>query len=557
MDSLARTEQSIETVRDLPSYFELLRKSTTQEPTVGFKVGDAIHTYTPRQILEVSDAAYPYYLKELGRAEERWKDDEEAPVIGILAYANIQWAATFLALSRLGYVVLSITHTLPKASREQLLVKTKCQALVWGSPLSQPDDGKIQAIPIIPLDQLKGDSALTEDQRADMTRLPKRIPSIAVIIHSSGSTGVPKTFPLIQTALMSRITSPDRDLGNTRKEFITSALYNSAGISLFLCALVKSASPMYYWDDTQPYTASELGKFLHTIRPDWTALYPSVLALAVQTPEGIEALRNCEQINVFGAICPQEVGDRIVDLGINISSSYAMSECGTLMTAWLRPAGDKVWDYMLPLPTAKDYIWMKLIEEANTESGSHNQLFECVILPGMRNCPPSMSNSNDPPGSFYTKDLFVKHPTLQDRWKLIGRRDDQIYNSTANHRVSALDYEHAIKAAASDVVEEVVLFGHGRDKLCLLVYPKALGSDFPTKAKDTVWKAIETKVNPRMSVPIEEHMIVMVDGEVPRTDKGNFIRPRVHLMNEEKINEAYRKDLNASMSETTRKMGSL
>ncbi len=62
---------------------------------------------------------------------------------------------------------------------------------------------------------------------------------------------------------------------------------------------------------------------------------------------------------------------------------------------------DREWAYLTPLPHVEDYILMKPFDDEN---------FECIILKGCPGC--EVSNSDDPPGSYHTKDLFVLHKTL-------------------------------------------------------------------------------------------------------------------------------------------------
>jgi hypothetical protein len=51
-------------------------------------------------------------------------------------------------------------------------------------------------------------------------------------------------------------------------------------------------------------------------------------------------------------------------------------------------------------------------------------LYECVYLAGY----PALTTSNldDPPGSFYSKDVFAPYPTILGRWKYISRLDDRV-----------------------------------------------------------------------------------------------------------------------------------
>ena len=89
----------------------------------------------------------------------------------------------------------------------------------------------------------------------------------------------------------------------------------------------------------------------------------------------------------------------------------------------------------LKSPTASATVFANwLIEEfANASKplaslamliSDESNVCECAVLDGHR--AKSISNSNEPPHSFHTSDLFVPHPTIENAWKFIGRADDRV-----------------------------------------------------------------------------------------------------------------------------------
>lgn len=53
-----------------------------------------------------------------------------------------------------------------------------------------------------------------------------------------------------------------------------------------------------------------------------------------------------------------------------------------------------------------------------------DDLYELVVLDGYKS--KVVSNSDDPPRSFHSNDLFSPHPIIPDAWKHIGRIDDRV-----------------------------------------------------------------------------------------------------------------------------------
>jgi long-subunit acyl-CoA synthetase (AMP-forming) len=177
----------------------------------------------------------------------------------------------------------------------------------------------------------------------------------------------------------------------------------------------------------------------------------------------------------------------------------------------------------------KDCIWMKPLA---------SDLFECVILPGLANC--VLSNSDDPPGSFHTGDVFVPHATLPDRWKLVGRTDDLI-NMSFSETFVALPFEDHVRS--HPLVDEAVVFGNGRPKLGLLVFcSEAARGLEPEQVLDGIWQRVE-QANRRGKpwTRVDRSMVVVLQSGTawPKTDKQNVIRPMVLRQFEDVIDAMY------------------
>lgn len=204
---------------------------------------------------------------------------------------------------------------------------------------------------------------------------------------------------------------------------------------------------------------------------------------------------------------------------------------GQLMTSFREP-GDKYWNYMRPLASAKP--WLRMIPIAG-------DVHECVVLDGL----PSkvMSNSDDPaPNSYRTRDTFVPHPTIPDAWRYLGRLDDRV-TLVNGEKVLPIPYENHIRE--HELVQEVVVFGVDKSIPGLIIIPSENAKDL---SKADILKALSPVIeeaNARAEAfgRISPEMIEVVDigTEYPRTDKGTVIRAAFYKQFADLIEDVYRR----------------
>lgn len=201
---------------------------------------------------------------------------------------------------------------------------------------------------------------------------------------------------------------------------------------------------------------------------------------------------------------------------------------GQLMTSF-RDAGDKAWNYMRPLASVKPYLkWVPVTEDT----------YELVVLDGL----PSkvLSNSDDPPNSYYTRDTFTPHPTIPDAWKYLGRLDDRV-TLVNGEKVLPIPYEHRIRQ--DELVHEAVVFGVGRAVPGLIIIPSEHAKDM---SKEELLKKMVPAIEDANSKAeafgrVSLEMVEILDHgiEYPRTDKGTVIRAAFYKQFSELIDSIY------------------
>lgn len=192
-----------------------------------------------------------------------------------------------------------------------------------------------------------------------------------------------------------------------------------------------------------------------------------------------------------------------------------------------RPPGDNAWNYVRENDRLSPYL--KWIPRGPN-------LFECCVLAGWS----AKVASNQPDGSYTTKDLFEPHPTIPRAWKYIARLDDTIV-LVNGEKFNPVQMEGRIRSDGG--VTEAVVFGSGRPYLGLLVVPSAPTSKLSREETLLlVWAAVEAaNKSVEAYARISRDMVKLLphDAQFPRTDKGSVIRQAFYKAYAEEIDAAY------------------
>lgn len=204
--------------------------------------------------------------------------------------------------------------------------------------------------------------------------------------------------------------------------------------------------------------------------------------------------------------------------GFHSNSEFYSTEAGLVAESISRPKGDPYWNYLRFFDNIQPYIWMKPLG---------NSLFECVYLAGH----PALttSNSNEPPGSFHSKDVFTPHPTIPNRWKYASRLDDRI-TLVNGEKVLPLPIEGYIKQ--DPLVHEAVVVGLEKAAPGLLLFQSPDVSDLSEdEFIEAIWPTIEganARAERFSQIPRDLIAVLPYNAKFPRTDKGSMIRAQVY-----------------------------
>lgn len=429
-----------------------------------------------------------------------------------------------LGLSRLGYASLLLSTRLAAPALIRLLELANCDTLLTTSHF-HPVLEEVKAerdttvLELLKHEEYYGVEAPSFDRAYNPY---KETGKNIVIIHSSGSTGLPKPIYLTNRSCIAAF-STNLD----RKALMTQPLFHSFGFYETFRS-IYSGKPMYYFNYAFPLTKQNITATLEAVKPDLLFCVPYVLKLLGESKEGIEALAKIDLVMYGGSACPDDLGDMLVKSGVNLVANYGATETGRLSTS-VRPAGDHAWNFLRLLPQVKEYVLMDEITPG---------IFECVALDGLKS--KNTINSDDPPRSFRTRDLFVRHPTNPDFWRFVSRLDDRL-TLTNGEKVLPIPIEGRIRQEG--LVKEAVVFGDGKSLPGILIVKADSASELSdVDFLEQIWPAVEdanSRAESFSRIPRELVVVLPADVSYAKTDKGTFIRAQVYLRFKDLIEAAY------------------
>lgn len=279
-----------------------------------------------------------------------------------------------------------------------------------------------------------------------------------------------------------------------------------------------------------PVTAEYCLKVLEHFRPDVLHVVPYTMELLALSERGVESMRRCQRVVFSGSGCPDHLGNDLVAKGVNVESMWGATEIGSLGTSFNREPGDNAWDYIRIPPLIAKFIWMKPLGDGT---------YECVYLHGL----PSLivSNSDDPPNSFHSHDIFLKHAT-KEAWKHIGRTDDRL---TLNNGEKVLPIPIEGRVRLDPLIRQCCVFGAGKSIPGMLVFRNDDSRDMSDdEFIDTIWPTVQiANDNAESFSHISKETIVPLSADVDyaKTDKESIKRSQIYQAFSRDIDTMYRK----------------
>jgi acyl-coenzyme A synthetase/AMP-(fatty) acid ligase len=245
--------------------------------------------------------------------------------VAILSPSDLDSIVTIFALSRLGYTVLLLSPRLAPLAIIALLKETKCSTILYPHDAAKIISTISQVENTHEVDQFQSYTLVQRSEYGTPSKEPRFVrevdkqterSKIAIICHSSGSTGLPK--PIYQPHDRFALRSPP---GKGNRDFSTFPWYHSWGQKLAINAMFLRRT-IYLYSAASPMTAEGLVSVLETVKPDVMHAVPYVLKLLTEGAGGIAALRGVGEVIFTGSQCPERLGDFLVEEGVRLGTVF-------------------------------------------------------------------------------------------------------------------------------------------------------------------------------------------------------------------------------------------
>lgn len=368
-----------------------------------------------------------------------------------------------------------------------------------------------------------------------------------LILHSSGTTGLPKPVPLNRITYQCSLTSPDYgEFDWTRQLLSSMALppYHALGVHVcFNLALSCGVVGAFFRPELDQYRRCIVRTpnpvtIMHAMRLlgcTIVVLSPLTISQYVNEATSLEFLQGVERLAFGGAPLSIEVGNLLYQKGVKMSSIYGLSEVGIVSVCLPGHCYGPNWEYF---EIASQLVKTQLVEH---EDGLH----ELVIIASEHHRCSLGIEKEFGPQVYHTSDLFEKHPTLP-LYRYMGRLDDQITLANSE-KTNPVPIETII--AHDPAVEGALLFGRGKPQIGVIIEPKQdhiVDTQDPSAVEryiDLIWPSIEAanKVASAHS-RLTRNLILITDPRIqplPKTSKFAVARKKTLQLLAEEIDSIY------------------
>ncbi|KAJ7615673.1 putative aminoadipate reductase [Mycena polygramma] len=420
------------------------------------------------------------------------------------------------------------------------------------SAINPPYELAIEEIPLLGQIYPHLGRETTEDVFVSYPSPPTRTPlnNVLMYLHSSGNTGFPKCIPetsrntIHYAALgqcfflgLSPVEISPRQAVGALSPFHALGMITQLALPILnggtACIYPPASTATKYVipPNPTPETALENAKRANATG---IAAVPATI-LEWQSSEHIAYLKTLKLVLCAGGSLAYNVGDSLFSQGVNIVPWYGATEFGGPCFIKRRKAEQD----------AGEWAWLRFSNRVNVRwEPQGDGTFECQLLTVPETHQVSVENLPDVMG-YATKDLFERHPTKPDLYKVVGRLDDVLIMANGEKTVPGPMEDCMV---ASPFIAGAVMFGRERNQVGVLIEPSAqqeVDTDDDQQValfRNSIWPVIQNaNENAPAFARIYKEMILLTHPGRPmaRTPKGTVVKKSTIASYEQEIEELY------------------
>jgi thioester reductase-like protein len=462
---------------------------------------------------------------------------------------DLRYPALVLGAVKAGYCMFLPSPRNSITAHKHLLETINCTKILTPTPRPPFVTAILEAVPLSAYDiPSLGDLLATEYPHFEYTKsYPEGLDDKLAIIHTSGSTGIPKpiTWRLSTACVHIRMCQIDAPEGFEnqhkwsigKRQFMPLPPFHAAGLASLTFINIPADVTCIIPTAAGLPTASALVEALKQTPMDMAALVPSIVQELAQEPDLLDfCAQNLEYCFYMGGDLPQAIGDTVA-AKIKLSNHYGSSEVGLLTPIYDLNNRDRLkdWRYIQFHPdlgsefrqaTDTEY---ELVLDWSPESEKYQMPFN--IFPGLK--------------EFHTHDLFVRHPdpNKSNLWRWSSRSDDVIVFLNGE-KTNPVSMEQHI-TASNPGVTGVLVAGAQRFQASLIVEygnKELLDPSERAATIETLWSSIEeaNQACPAHARIARTHILFTTpEKPFPRAGKGTIQRAAALALYSSEIETLY------------------
>ncbi|KAI1773560.1 hypothetical protein F4818DRAFT_452989 [Hypoxylon cercidicola] len=454
-------------------------------------------------------------------------DDRRSPV-ALYLESDIGLFIYLVALLSIDVPILLISARLSSPSVLHLLKETKAKTILVSrrtqTSLSQDIQEAVNVQVVEPYHALiksdtidETDTTWRDGQQGDGTEVG------SVILHSSGTTGLPKPILLTQRYLLGYAAchqfAPEEYIDWV--SLSTLPLYHGFGLLAPCLSLSVGMTCCLPPASVIPATKSTLD-LLRTFKCRSLMTVPSIVDDILSLLENgerqaaLQLLARLEFLAVGGGALRPQNGLTLAQHKVKLLNHYGATELGAIAPIF-RPGPDYNWRYL----RLRSDLGLEVRPIPDSDR------FRLVGFPIGWDKP------------FEVQDELERNPDSPLEIRILGRTDDLIVLKTGE-KVQPRQLEEVLNA--DPAIRAAVCIGSGFFELAVIIDPVNEDSD-EKSIKDHVWELVTTAnstLDHHARITSKKAIIIKPRGaSIPRSDKGSVMRRGVHEIFKKEIEDAY------------------
>ncbi|KAH9885951.1 hypothetical protein F4778DRAFT_798746 [Xylariomycetidae sp. FL2044] len=457
------------------------------------------------------------------------------PTLAYIGPNDARYVVLFIAAMKAGYKALFVSPRNSHEAQMSLFDATGCDLLCF------PDSHRAVVAPWLQerrMQTMVMDSLEDCFETLDAPHFPydrtfeetEWLP--AVVLHTSGSTGLPKPF-VVKHGFLAKFDAyhdlPEWNGCRTFTQvwseipeglFAPVPFFHAGGLYLFMSRAIYWGNPMSFGVADRPLSPDLVLECLGNLKVEAALLPPVILEYMSKSSDAIKSLLPLKMVAFGGGELAKYAGDELAKQGVKLVNAIAATEFNFLINSEIIAIDWRLVD---------GYDDLYRLVFARNDVHAH---------PGYQTCFYTFQDDEE----LDSKDLFKPHPTLpKDYWLYCGRADNIIVLSNGE-KLNPVSIENDLER--HPLLKGALVVGSGRFQTALLIEPAKPPADEQEAGEliASIWPTValaneETVAHGR----IGKEFIMICDPQkpLPRGGKGTVQRANANKLYKDEIDQLY------------------